>query len=124
MNVTSDTVAEATFDIPVSASDGSWDVHVDEMILLQGFTVNLLAGIKDPAGTLFRIYPNPVDRLLFIENAEGADVTLFNSQGKNILTQKITSEKQAIDISRLSPGIYIVRISTGESVSNYRIIKE
>lgn len=124
VNVKSDTEAEAVFNIPAFASVGSWDVHVDEMVLIEGFTVNLIAGINDPVKTQVRIYPNPADGLFFIENADNADMTIFNSQGKNIVAQKITSEKQAIYISRLSPGIYIVRINSGESVSISRIIKK
>ncbi len=110
VNILSDTQLEAVLDIPIGALAGSWDVHVDDMVLTQGFTVNLLSGIGDPREILIRTYPNPAGQLFFIENAAGADVTVFNTEGKNIVAQKITSEKQAIDISRLSPGIYIVRI--------------
>ncbi len=123
VNVLSDVQVEAVFNFPPAAQVGSWDLHVDEMVMLQGFTVNLFTGINDPLATGVRIYPNPASNLFFIENAAGADVSVFNTEGTNIMGQKINAEKQLIDISRLSPGIYIVRISTGESVSTSRIIK-
>lgn len=110
VNVLNDSQLEAVFNIPADASAGSWDVHVDDMVLIEGFTVNLLSGIGDPLETLVQTFPNPASHLFFIENAAGADVTVFNTMGKNIVAQKITSEMQAIDISQLSPGIYIVRI--------------
>jgi plastocyanin len=123
VNVLSDVQVEAVFNIPPAATVGSWDVHVDEMILIQGFTVNLFTGINDPLAIGVRIYPNPADEQFFIENAAGAYVSVFNTEGTNIMGQRITSDKQAVDINRLSPGVYIIRIKSGESVSTSRIIK-
>ena len=110
VNVLSDSQLEAVFNIPAVASPGSWDVHVDDMVLAGGFTVNLLSGIGETPETLVRTFPNPASQLFYIENAAGADVMVFSPEGKNILAQKIASEKQSVDITSLSPGIYIVRI--------------
>lgn len=111
VNVLTDTKVESVFNIPVDASLGSWDVHVDEMVMIGGFSVNLLAGLGDPQLSQVRTHPNPADILFFIENAARAEMMIFNSEGTIIMTKKITQEKQAIDISRLSSGIYFVKIS-------------
>lgn len=110
VNVLNNIQLEAAFTIPAEASAGNWDVHVDDMALVQGFTVNLFSGIGDPPGILVSTYPNPASDVFFIENATGADVRIYNAGGKNVIIQKITSEKQVIKINQLSPGIYIVRI--------------
>jgi plastocyanin len=110
VTVLSDDQVEAVFNILPAAPVGSWDVHVDEMVMIQGFTVNLFTGINDPVASRVAIYPNPAVGLFFIENAAGADVTVFNPTGKILIAQKIASEKQDIDISKFSPGIYMVRI--------------
>jgi plastocyanin len=110
VNVLNDTQLEAVFDIPTTALVGGWDLHVDDMVIIEGFTVNLLAGLNDLTETLVRIYPNPASQVLYVENAAGADVAVFNTAGENVEAQRITSDKQVFDISRLYPGIYVVRI--------------
>jgi len=110
INVISDTQVEAVFDIPVDALVGNWDVNVDDMVLAQGFTVTLLAGIGNPSSFKVTTYPNPAKDLFYVENANGAVLTVFSSNGGTVLSQNITAEKQAVDISHLTRGVYFVRI--------------
>ena len=62
----------------------------------------------------FAVYPNPAKSNLTVEYdaafREGT-VTLINSSGKNVLTQKITGlNKTPVDISNLNPGVYVIKI--------------
>jgi plastocyanin len=110
VTVISDTQLDVVFNIPVDASIGEWDLHVGSMVLAQGFKIKLMTGINDALAASIQTYPNPAGTWFFIENANGADVSVFNTKGENILSEKIQSGKQAIDISQFSHGIYIVRI--------------
>lgn len=109
INVISNLTLEATFTIPVSATAGSWDVHVDDMVLEDGFTVELLSGIASANLSMTRIYPNPASHHFYVENFTGR-LSVLNSKGELMTDALITSDKQAIDVSNLSKGVYFVRL--------------
>jgi len=75
-----------------------------------------------------RIFPNPATEKLFVEfqehNPMNCQVTVSNVMGKQILVQLISKPLTALDISKLSPGIYIIKITSlnGQIVS--RFVKE
>ena len=75
-----------------------------------------------------KIYPNPTKGLLRVEMPviEGLSATIkvFSMQGILIKQLEINSISTEIDLSRQSPGIYIMRISIGELSSEWRIIKD
>jgi plastocyanin len=110
VSIINDTELNAVFDIPAGASVGKWDLHVGTVLLAEGFTVNLLTGIDDPAIAIIRTFPNPASNRLFIENATGSYASFYTESGKLILSERITSESQAIDISHLAHGLYIIRL--------------
>ena len=67
------------------------------------------------------IYPNPATDILHLESKTAIDkVSVFDMLGKEILSQETTN---TIDVSALSPGIYIVQLSEGKSISNHKLIK-
>jgi hypothetical protein len=113
LNVLSDVQVEAVFDIPENSSAGVWDLHVDEMELQGAFTINILIGIGDYMADLVHIYPNPASQRFFIDHASGADLTLFNSNGLSVVSARIQSERQAIEVGSLPKGVYVVRIVKG-----------
>ncbi|MBW6460260.1 MAG: T9SS type A sorting domain-containing protein [Bacteroidales bacterium] len=47
---------------------------------------------------------------------------LFNSLGVTVAQSKVMSEKFPVNVSQLSPGIYFVRIISGESSRTEKLI--
>lgn len=62
----------------------------------------------------FAVYPNPAKSNLTVEYDEtfrDGTVTLINSNGKNVITQKITGlNKTPLDISLMNAGVYVIKI--------------
>lgn len=110
VNVLSDVQLEAVFDIPENSSAGVWDLHVDEMELISAFTINILIGIDDYMADLVHIYPNPASQRFYVDHASGADLTLYNTQGFSVISSRIQSGRQAIEVGQLPKGVYVVRI--------------
>jgi hypothetical protein len=110
VNVLNDTQLEATFIIPENASPGLWDLHVDEMMLTGAFTVNLLIGLGDNLLALVSVYPNPAIERIVVENAHGADLSIYSSAGELVVARRIGSGKQTVDVSALPAGVYVVRL--------------
>lgn len=64
--------------------------------------------------TIKYIYPNPANNQLFIdqqENFEFDHVQIYNSLGALVFQTTLKSKKQSIDISSLTSGMYLIKIS-------------
>lgn len=74
----------------------------------------------------FKAYPNPVkDKLELVYTSELSQMDVYNLVGQKIATQKISGTQSAVDLSFLSPGAYIVKV-TAQDQSNtaIRILKK
>jgi hypothetical protein len=77
----------------------------------------------------FKIYPNPSDGQLFIENSAHSqalisDISLINDSGECVYRKNENfSDKMAIDISGSKPGMYNLRITLADGkFTNYKIM--
>ena len=67
------------------------------------------------------IYPNPVERILYIKNVSGLkSVNVYSNVGQLVLQSK----KASIDLSQLSQGMYLLRITSDHGIETKRIIKQ
>jgi hypothetical protein len=57
------------------------------------------------------IYPNPVNDVLFIENAEGKNIEIINVLGQIVLSFSPTNNQFPITINELKSGIYFIKIN-------------
>ncbi|WP_421920206.1 T9SS type A sorting domain-containing protein [Marinifilum sp.] len=89
----------------------------------------ITTGIKDKLeaknGIELKVYPNPFSDYLKIENKDNLkmDIKLYNIQGK--LVKSIVTSEQLIELStaNLSAGIYVLNVSSNESVKSFKVIK-
>lgn len=71
-------------------------------------------------------YPNPVTDWVHIHLAmlrSGAEVQVYDAQGKLLKTERITRQKQETDLSGLRPGILLLRVRNGRKVTTLSLIK-
>jgi hypothetical protein len=67
------------------------------------------------------VYPNPASEFVFISNAEGAQVTVFNSLGAVVDSFTANSESFEYNTSNLSTGLYIIHVNNGSAEKALRI---
>jgi len=77
----------------------------------------------------FSIYPNPSNDNIIIENISfknGIDeiISIYNVQGQMVLKQTLSQTKTEVDISKISKGLYILKIESKEGTAVKRLIKE
>jgi hypothetical protein len=122
VTVISSTVLQAQFNIPALASPGLWDLWVDNLVLTESFTVNLISGTADPIAARTNVYPNPATDRIFIDNARGSEIRIFNLSGQILRSDIASTDKQIIDISNLQGGVYFVRISNDNAVVTEKLL--
>jgi len=87
--------------------EGEWSV----LLPTPGFS-NALTSIFDLEGEKISIYPNPISDFFILENSGIAFLQLFNSQGKEVLSQRINGNA-SISTETLPNGPYLLRLKSG-----------
>ena len=75
------------------------------------------------------IYPNPThgDLSIAVDNLPAnttGHVSVFDLNGRSILTQAITSSSTAVNLLNAPSGTYILRIQIGDKQTSWKVIKE
>lgn len=73
------------------------------------------------------IYPNPATDRLAIKwsagNTQRALLQVYDIAGKVVLTKEVSQSIVALDITDLTPGVYILKVTSNESAESARFIK-
>lgn len=79
-----------------------------------------------PANSGFRVYPNPAKDKLFVELPSGMEerstLEIFDTSGNQKSSYPVNKKTKSIDISMLSPGIYILRVKLGNTILSARFV--
>lgn len=69
------------------------------------------------------VWPNPVSNgKIYITSKSSADklVTIFDVLGKKVLQTQLTSKE--LNVSSLSPGVYIIKVEEGDASATRKLI--
>ncbi len=121
--VMNDTLVHAVLNIPVDQQIGVYDLYVDDLMLENGFTVDIINDISDYMDGQISIYPVPASVSINIELPSQAKYRIVSLDGRIINKFVNASEYQSVDISGLKNGIYIVQIELEGNIVNRKIIK-
>lgn len=97
-------------------------------IIVTGHNEVLGLGTKEyKAGVLSSLAVAPAvtkDVINILKAPQKSTFTIYDLSGKKLHTGTISSEKEAIDLSAYTKGIYIIEVKTGNEVVSKKIIKE
>jgi len=75
------------------------------------------ASTSDHDNTQILIFPNPSEHQLRVApTIPGEKIQVFNAQNQSVLTEDTQENETIIDVSRLSPGIYFMRLQSGKTI--------
>ena len=100
---------------------------IGDQVQLKESSANLLS----EEGMVFKdlkVYPNPSQDMVTIdlpaELDKDVNITISNSQGKQVQTHVINSENNSLNISSLQAGVYLVQIEYDDSRIVKRFVKK
>lgn len=107
------TNGDGTLTLIMTRDDGNFAVFQDSKIL----------GLNDNALSPVRLFPNPTTDLLFIDSQLDMteQLTIFDRTGRQVLQQ--TPQRNSIDVSILSQGLYFLEITSGDLKTIQKFIK-
>ncbi|WP_411895376.1 S8 family serine peptidase [Winogradskyella sp. A2] len=83
--------------------------------------------IDEDLRTEFSFYPNPVGNELNIQFPEenvNAQLVIYNQLGQRILNTIVTNAINTVDVSFMSPGIFILELNSEGNIKTYKFIKK
>ena len=105
---------------PNPCYSGSYGVTID-------FTVNVIqedlsTGSFDTAN--FSYYPNPVTDILTVSYSNViSEVVVYNLLGQQVLTVKPNTNQTQVDVSGLTAGTYMVKVTSDEVTKTVKVVK-
>jgi hypothetical protein len=103
-------------------SDGNDCLIYDKAVLEP-----IVTGIEETSERNFRLYPNPASDKLNIQmdgNIKLEEIALINTSGQLIWRLTEYSNQQSIDLSELDSGVYILRLTSKNSINYQKFIKK
>lgn len=105
---------------PNPCYSGSYGVTLD-------FTVEVfdtLSNAQFDNGS-FKVYPNPVKDILNLSYSQNiTNVGIFNMLGQQVITKSVNATQDQIDMSDLSSGTYLVKVTAGSEVKTLKVVKQ
>ena len=88
-------------------------------------TINLYLGINDLDISKLNVYPNPTESVVTISYNETIDrVEVYSLLGQKVIDQKASSDEVQLDLTNLSSGTYMIKISVGNDNQLVKIVKK
>jgi hypothetical protein len=84
-----------------------------------------VVGMEQQSALNFKVYPNPVSDVLNIETSSNGpvQVQIFNAMGELVYDKNSTSlSRMNVDMSSLSPGLYMVNLTEGKQTVSEKIL--
>lgn len=106
-----------------SADYGSHFATYGTRFLIDDISMSTVTGIGEVSQHHFNIYPNPASSIITINNMPviNSEIEVMNSLGKCVIR---VSNKNAVDISSLTNGIYILKLKDDTDTYVHKFIKE
>jgi len=104
-----------------SKTDFAWYANIDEFTLdafsTLGSANNILEG--------FTLYPTIVKEELNFRSQNNVEaITVFNLLGQKVFSGAPNTNNSSINLSKLRPGVYVVKVSAEGKTGSYKIVKE
>jgi len=89
------------------------------------YTFTLTVGpnsVNSPGSSLIDIFPNPAIDFVNVNNAKGAEISIFDSLGKVVLKSNCADDLTKINIAGLFNGFYMVQAQIGKEIVTQKLI--
>ncbi len=111
--------AGATYYVQVdrwaSATEGTFGLRI----------IDLQLGTDTFDNASFKFYPNPVKDVLNLSYTQNiTDVAVFNLIGQQVLVKTVNSNQGQVDMSSLSAGAYLVKVTSDNQVKTIKVVKQ
>ena len=87
------------------------------------FQTELILGADDEFLSQLSIYPNPTNSRVHVLNAQNTELTVYDVLGKVLMTRKLNTTSEIVDLSQLLSGTYFVALDQNGQRRVEKIVK-
>ncbi|TXD62491.1 T9SS type A sorting domain-containing protein [Polaribacter sp. IC066] len=90
-----------------------------------GSYANTTASVRNTSIEGFTTYPNPVTNNIFTiksNSSETKEVSIFNVLGKRVLSSRFSGIQSNVDVSSISAGLYILKVTEGTKTATSKLV--
>lgn len=100
--------------------------HDGSKEITNGYMIDLetIVSIDDPVQSTISVYPNPAGDYVRIYSDSKGTVTIYNVTGQVVHISTDVNSETILDVSGLTPGMYILNIETDKESMNTKLIIE
>ena len=77
---------------------------------------------------IMKLYPNPVTNMVNVSLlgmvSKQSILQIVDAKGTVVMEQKVVNNPQAIDVSKLAKGVYMIRANNGATVITSKFVKQ
>ena len=90
-----------------------------------GNTCTVLSANNFDLASNIKLYPNPTSSILYLETEKLSNiyVELIDLNGRVLMSQSLNTTSNNIDLSSYNAAIYLLKVSSNEGTSTYKVIK-
>ena len=103
-----------------------WDI---EGYVKEGDTVgvitpdDILLDVKEISRhQTIKVFPNPAEDILYFKIPKQSTVQIFNIRGQMVFEKAFTETKNQINVNDFMPGIYLLKVISGDRVYNQKVV--
>jgi len=86
---------------------------------------DIVLGINNNIIEGFGTYPNPISNGKFVLSTSSSDVkqvSIYNVLGKKVFVQNVSGTKSDIDVSLITSGVYILKVTEGNKTATSKLV--
>lgn len=81
--------------------------------------------VADASKTQAKVYPNPIVDVVNVDAASKVNsIAVYDQAGKLVSTHTLNAVKNQINLGKLTPGVYLMKISTENGTQTVKVIKK
>ena len=104
-------------------TSSEWDEFPKDNVEDIGSHTSTLSA-NDAIFNTFKMYPNPINgNTLYFKTTKNININIYNALGQIVKSENISENKNNIDISNLSKGIFIIKINFRSTNISKKLIK-
>lgn len=92
------------------------------VLFVDDIQITTLIGIDENNATSVRVFPNPSNGTINVENAQGSSIMIYNLIGEVVASQAKANKFESFDLSALSNGTYLVKVISEAQVSTQKVV--
>lgn len=115
---------------PLTGADACGPVNANESYgEMEDYMVNItppMAVNTVNAMSAVQLYPNPATTEVFVElgSLKKGSLEIFTADGRLVSTHQLSAEVNKLNVSRLAPGTYVVKITSPEGTVTRKLMKK